>query len=158
MTKTKVCIVCGIEKDHSEFSFKKNRKGTVKYPGSYCRSCKSIKDKKRRKLYQNELRDKEYKKRYGIGIKDYDEMLELQEGKCAICQSVDVGNKKSKYFFVDHDHNTGKVRGLLCHPCNISIGNLKDDPDIVYNAWMYLCFDQGKVELFDENNKRLDIT
>ena len=138
MSETKQCNLC--EEELLISNFPKNR--------SVCKKCFA---KKTKEYYHNrnhdELRDKEYKRRYGIGVKDYDEMLELQEGKCAICQSVDIGSKKSKYFFIDHDHNTGKVRGLLCKKCNIALGEMRDDPDIVYQAWMYLCCDQHKVEV-----------
>jgi hypothetical protein len=51
-------------------------------------------------------------KNYGITSDDYDRMLEEQDGKCAICGSPST-NSRSKYFMVDHDHDTGEVRGLL---------------------------------------------
>ena len=164
MPETKQCNLCKEELLISNFP-KKGRwckKCVAKKTREWYKNNKERANRTTKEWYQNrsldERRDYELKKTYGIGIKDYYKMLESQEGKCAICQSVDVGNKTSKYFFVDHDHNTGKVRGLLCKKCNIALGEMRDDPDIVYKAWMYLCFDQGKVELFDENNKRLDIT
>ena len=56
-------------------------------------------------------------RRYGLTEETYAELLVLQEGVCAICRSAGSG-RRSDNFVVDHDHVTGKVRGLLCHPCN----------------------------------------
>ncbi|KKN59760.1 hypothetical protein LCGC14_0538500 [marine sediment metagenome] len=56
--------------------------------------------------------------RYGITLAEYDEMFETQDGVCAICELPSINCRLS----VDHDHKTGKVRGLLCHPCNMSLG------------------------------------
>ena len=62
-------------------------------------------------------------------------MLEQQDGKCAICKSED---SKGKRFSVDHNHKTGEVRGLLCNPCNVAIGLLKDSPEVIDSAKEYL--------------------
>lgn len=66
--------------------------------------------------------------RYGITLKDYDELLQKQNGKCAICQQIEI--KKNQHglvsLAVDHDHKTGKVRGLLCSKCNCLLGYAKD--------------------------------
>jgi len=74
---------------------------------------------------------------YGITSSDYDRMLEEQEGKCAICKSPST-NSRSKYFMVDHDHDTGAVRGLLCHKCNVLLGQADDDTTVLKNAITYL--------------------
>jgi Recombination endonuclease VII len=66
-------------------------------------------------------RDRQYKKRYGITLADYDQMLRTQGGRCAICRS-DTAGKKGQHFAVDHDHATGRVRGLLCIKCNARLG------------------------------------
>ena len=56
--------------------------------------------------------------RYGISVGEYDGLFQLQNGKCAVC------GKEGK-LLVDHDHTTGRVRGLLCHECNIVLGFLE---------------------------------
>jgi hypothetical protein len=62
-------------------------------------------------------------------------MLEQQNGVCAICH----GNCTTwKALSVDHDHRTGKVRGLLCQTCNTGIGALDDSPDLLRRALEYL--------------------
>lgn len=68
---------------------------------------------------------------YGISPGVYEDMLRDQDNKCRIC-------KQHKPLVVDHDHNTGEVRGLLCHLCNRAIGFLQDDFDIVTSAAKYL--------------------
>jgi Recombination endonuclease VII len=78
-------------------------------------------------------------RRYGITEDEYYKLLSLQGNKCAICggDSPRMG-ERIKYFSVDHDHNTGEIRGLLCGPCNRGIGLLKDCPVVVGKALDYL--------------------
>jgi hypothetical protein len=65
-------------------------------------------------------------KMYGITIDDYDRMLEAQGGGCGICGSDSYSsNKWQKFFAVDHCHSTGRVRGLLCLTCNVSLGKFE---------------------------------
>jgi hypothetical protein len=78
------------------------------------------------------------KHRYNITLDEYTEMLENQEGKCAICGRPDSGKKANKAFCVDHCHETGKVRGLLCMPCNRSLGQFQDNADILRKAADYI--------------------
>ena len=59
--------------------------------------------------------------RYGIDLADYDRLLSEQGGACAICGEQSPINGIKKYFCVDHDHSTGKVRGLLCNHCNLMV-------------------------------------
>ena len=72
------------------------------------------------------------KSMYGISPQAYTEMLYSQGGACAIC-----GEVKTKYV-VDHNHKNGKVRGILCHACNVGIGNLKDSSEILEKAAEYI--------------------
>ena len=73
---------------------------------------------------------------------DYMAIAELQNFRCAIC-NTDVPGRGHKNFTVDHDHETGIVRGLLCWSCNAGIGLLKDNPKIVKAALDYLI--QGRL-------------
>ena len=66
-------------------------------------------------------RDRAYKKRYGISLEDYEKMLFMQGGVCLICGS-DKAGKVGQCFAVDHCHETGKVRALLCIACNSMLG------------------------------------
>lgn len=76
------------------------------------------------------------KRKYGIGINEYNVMLIAQSGKCAICEKDHVDCRNGLY--VDHDHASGKVRSLLCQECNTGLGNFKDSRDIVIKALHYI--------------------
>lgn len=76
---------------------------------------------------------------YKITQETYDQMLVVQGGVCAICGSAEPkGNKISKHFQIDHDHNTGRVRGLLCCKCNRGIGLLGDSISNIERVLYYL--------------------
>lgn len=77
------------------------------------------------------------KHRYGLSYKDYQQLYENQKGNCAICKSpLPLGGYKGLY--VDHDHETEKVRGLLCSYCNAGLGNFKDSKVFLQNAINYI--------------------
>lgn len=71
---------------------------------------------------------------YNISIEDYETLLAAQNGICAICGKEESHRSLS----VDHNHNTGAVRGLLCNNCNVAIGMLNDDPNLCIKASRYL--------------------
>lgn len=85
-------------------------------------------------------RQNRLKYKYGISEEDYQRMLLDQGGVCAVCGKGEarVFNGKLCPLSVDHCHRSGKVRGLLCSHCNVGIGNLKDDPDLLRKAAQYL--------------------
>jgi hypothetical protein len=76
-------------------------------------------------------------RKYRISEADYDEALRRQNGLCAICKSPEPGGRR-ECFVVDHDHESGQVRGLLCIKCNIGIGFFKDNTDVMLSAIAYL--------------------
>jgi hypothetical protein len=78
------------------------------------------------------------KENFNMTVDDYMAMYEKQNGQCAICGSDSASNGRRKNFCVDHSHSTGKVRGLLCHSCNVSIGLMKDSPSLLRQAADYL--------------------
>lgn len=78
------------------------------------------------------------KRAYGLGFKEYEEMLFSQNGVCAICSGHPPKNQHKTRLNIDHCHATGKVRGLLCDACNRAIGLLKDSPDLLNKAISYL--------------------
>lgn len=73
---------------------------------------------------------------YGITAADYDALLAAQGGRCACCGVT--ANRNGKRLFVDHDHETGAVRGIICNKCNQGIGALGDSIDGVRRALNYL--------------------
>ena len=78
-------------------------------------------------------------KRYGITLEQYNEMVEVQGGRCAICNKIPPGTSHiSRRLAVDHDHVTGTVRGLLCSTCNTTIGMIDDSPGLLDKMRRYL--------------------
>lgn len=75
-------------------------------------------------------------KLYGITIEEYEARLAAQKGVCAICKRPPSAFKKR--FSVDHNHSTGKIRALLCSPCNTGIGLFQDNPALCVKAARYL--------------------
>jgi hypothetical protein len=73
------------------------------------------------------------KEKHHMSGSDYNSLLARQDGVCAICGTLPDG-----IFQVDHDHKTGRVRGLLCGPCNRGIGQMEDDPERLERAAKYL--------------------
>jgi len=86
--------------------------------------------------YHEERRAQRMLARYGITVEQYDEMLATQGGGCAICGSAADGN--GRYLHIDHDHETGAVRGILCSNCNRALGHLRDEPALIEIAMEYL--------------------
>ena len=76
-------------------------------------------------------------KQYGIDPSDFMDMMAMQNGRCAICGHEDLTNR-SFFPVVDHCHETGMVRGLLCMNCNQGLGKFKDSPDRLFSAIAYL--------------------
>ena len=72
---------------------------------------------------------------YGITIEQHNQMLEQQNGVCAICGGL---NKNGKNLGIDHCHRTNKVRGLLCMKCNLTLGAVDDSIELLANAIRYL--------------------
>jgi hypothetical protein len=79
--------------------------------------------------------------KYGLTVEEYDNLLAKQGSRCAVCGTADPqyrSGPSSARWCVDHDHVTGKIRGLLCHPCNRAIGMLADDAKIIEAALAYV--------------------
>jgi hypothetical protein len=79
-------------------------------------------------------RDTFLKSFYGISLADYNLMLENQQSSCLICND----KKTQKGLVVDHNHTTGKVRGLLCYKCNLALGLLRENEEIILSLLNYL--------------------
>lgn len=75
--------------------------------------------------------------KYGIDKLTYAKLLEVQNNVCAVCKKR-CRDSRGRGLAVDHCHTTGKIRGLLCSPCNQAIGLFLDDPDLLKNAIVYL--------------------
>lgn len=72
---------------------------------------------------------------YSIDPSEYQRRLDAQRNQCAICQCACSVNSRLS---IDHDHNTGRIRGFLCNSCNAGLGQFKDNPDLLRKAAEYL--------------------
>lgn len=120
----RICTKCGKKK----YDF---MKGTRKH---WCTDCWQTYSVAWRQKNKRKLRDQQLQNRYGITIEQYEELLDVQGGVCAICKQLCASGKD---LAVDHDHDTGVVRGLLCMNCNIGIGHLATQ-DRLMQALIYL--------------------
>ena len=91
---------------------------------------------------RDNIRNNHYLRYYGITLEDYNSMFQEQGGCCAICKTHQL--KKKRRLAVDHCHDSGEVRGLLCQDCNTGIGLLQDSKDILYEAIKYLAVKDNK--------------
>lgn len=80
-------------------------------------------------------KDYELRSRNGVTLEEYGFFFDAQGGVCAICEEPPA---EGKFLSVDHCHDTKRVRGLLCRNCNLALGNLKDDPDLIMRAATYM--------------------
>jgi hypothetical protein len=144
----KRCPKCGLEKIIAYFGKNKARKDGLQ---GYCKPCMLIalkasrkknsaswkaSDKRWRDKNKERLWASNIKFAYNISVLEYSKLLVSQNGKCAICGVP--SEECTRKFSVDHDHETGQIRGLLCDRCNRGIGFLKDNPTILISAANYL--------------------
>ena len=136
----KACSKCGTETE----MFGKSSRSKDGYR-SQCKPCEKTYEETRTKRdwpaeraakTQDYRRCAHYRHRYGITLEEYDNMLAVQGGRCAICSSEYAGPKGR--FHVDHDHETQEIRGLLCHGCNTALGHMRDSTAILESAIQYL--------------------
>jgi len=100
--------------------------------------------KEKRKVFNKGRKEKNrevyYKKRYGITLMQYNQLLTIQNNTCAICKiaETEIKHGRNTYLAVDHCHISGKVRGLLCYKCNSLLGFVNDKIETLKNAIKYL--------------------
>jgi Recombination endonuclease VII len=127
----KTCTRCGASKSLEEFA------RNSRYKSGRTAACKECLSANARNTYDPEYtRERHYLRQYGITIADYDRMLADQGGKCAICPTDSPG--RHGRFHVDHCHETGKVRGLLCSNCNRGLGLFQDNAHYLMTASKYV--------------------
>lgn len=126
---SKMCRRCGTEKPSSEFAQHLKSKDGLQ---SQCRTCVVEWNANNANL----RKDKKLQKNYGITLSQYNEILSRQGERCGCCgtDSTDVVG----YMYVDHDHDTGEIRGILCFRCNTGIGMLGDTLESLEKAVCYL--------------------
>lgn len=134
---TKWCSGCSTYLPLDDFA-QDNGKAHLHGRQSRCRTC-SAEAFARTQNDPDRIFDRHLRRTFGITIEDYRAMEVAQGGKCAIC-----GNPPgARRLHVDHNHDTGKVRALLCKGCNNGIGMLREDIDVLASAMAYLIEHNG---------------
>lgn len=119
-----------VEYDKAYYAANKERKN-AQSRANYRRRREEILAKKRADYCPRANKDRKLRAAYGIGLEDYERMYEEQEGKCGICQEAhDV-------LHVDHNHDTGEVRELLCTLCNTAFGKMRERVDYLERLLEY---------------------
>lgn len=121
----KKCSLCKVEKPFTDF-YKARTSRNIGRVHGWCKDCT-----------KERARASQLKSKYGISLEQYETMLQEQGSRCAIC-GTDVPAMGWVNFPVDHDHETGSTRGLLCNTCNIGLGAFKDSPFLLESAIVYL--------------------
>jgi hypothetical protein len=121
-----VCRSCAVDKDIEEFP--------LRGYGQRRKDCRGCHLQQRRDNYDPErAKAGALRNMYGITIDQYKAMEARQGGRCAICNEV-----PETRLYVDHDHTTGEVRGLLCTRCNVGLGMFRDNPEYLDAATQYI--------------------
>lgn len=92
--------------------------------------------------------DQKLRSKYGISLAEYQALHEAQEGRCAICRRPETRTVRGRVqrLSVDHCHQTGRIRGLLCHTCNLTIGKFQDSVELLLAAAHYLGWQESTSE------------
>lgn len=138
----KTCSVCKQPKPSTDFYRRSDRPSG----DSRCKPCRDLGGKQYRDAYYKNHRDAvigrsraaSLEKRYGITEAEFLQLLEDQNGECAICGAENGLVTRKAKLAIDHDHTTGAIRGLLCMSCNTALGNLRDDPALLRAAADYI--------------------
>lgn len=129
----KTCSKCQVEKPLEDFYFVRRTQART----AACKRCTCEGAKKWREanpqLFRDAIRKNQLLKKYGVTVEEYETIRESQGGGCALCGATPAGN-----LHVDHDHETGRVRGLLCRPCNTGLGLLRESAELLLKAAAYI--------------------
>lgn len=134
----KKCSICRIDQTLDNYWKSKTSYDGLQYACKHCQSKSNKKYKDKNKDRTKANRRKSLLKSYGLTPESYDIMFKEQLGLCKICKNPSPKRWRSEKLFVDHDHKSGKVRGLLCHDCNYGLGGFKDNVELLKNAIKYI--------------------
>jgi hypothetical protein len=124
----KRCPDCREHKPLDQFPRNRNYKDG-RHP--YCKPCHNARGKESKQRLHGGSRHYHLSRRYGISAAQAEELIRRQGGMCACC-----GERAAVH--VDHDHETGEVRGMLCLPCNTGLGHFNDDLNALWRGIRYL--------------------
>lgn len=127
----RACTRCGVTKPLAEFPRDRSRP-TGRH--QRCKPCDAARHADDRAKNPERERSNYLRRNFGITVEQYEQMLQRQDGTCAICHEP----PKNQALAVDHDHTTGQVRGLLCRRCNQLLGSAHDDAALLRSAADYI--------------------
>ena len=131
----KECSKCGAIKPLEEYpKNNKCRSGRT----NRCKPCTQAYKAQWRKANPASHRSAHLRSKYGISVEEFNAMLEEQNHTCLLCDHKHVENCQKNALRVDHNHQTGEIRGLLCKECNSGMGLLGDNPERLRAAARYL--------------------
>jgi hypothetical protein len=129
--ETKTCPKCGEEKPTDDFYFQRRA----------CKPCVREDQRRFRDSQPDYNHARNLQRRYGLSVDEYQTLLANQNFACPICE-VEISNtiayKGKRPVAVDHNHDTGDVRGILCSMCNLMLGHARENTSILYRAIVYL--------------------
>lgn len=141
-TGTRVCQKCNTRKSMTDFYYA-NRKTCRRRT---CKACVGVRFNERRaanpQRHARASRRWTIRTKYGISEEQFDRILANQEGQCRVCWTLLYPANTN----IDHDHKSGRVRGLLCFNCNVAIGHFRDNPALMERAAGYIRVAQQSVE------------
>lgn len=129
--RTPNCPKCGANDISKFYTDDKGRR-----TNAHCKECHKVNSRNR---WHSKTRAEKQATRvhamYGITPEEYLSMYEMQEGKCKICEEKP---QTKRGLHVDHCHKTNRVRGLLCHGCNVGLGSFRDNAEVMAKAIEYI--------------------
>lgn len=133
-SETYYCKICDAHKDKSHFT--KTKRG----PKSHCKDCVKLNYQANRQTIKKQMRRRNLAVKFGITEEQYTALYDAQSGLCAICRNPETRIVQGivARLSIDHDHATGKIRGLLCGACNVGLGFFKDNVQSLEAAIEYL--------------------
>jgi hypothetical protein len=164
------CYRCRVTKVESLFHrCKKNKTGrhticiecSKMEKAAYYRSEKAVRLRKERQpeivawraqynnnpINKEKRRDAHYKHKYGVTLEEFRSILERQHHRCVVCGESPSKSTQKKFWNLDHDHDTDKVRGVLCTPCNLTLGVAKESIPRLQRCLAYLRFHKGMIKV-----------
>lgn len=124
----KTCIKCNLIDTKDKFASGKN----------VCKICMRKLQKEWRLKNPESLTKYAVKRNFDISLEEYKTIFKQNNYQCAICKATRNKGYKNYKLAIDHDHKTGKIRGVLCFPCNKALGFMEDDIERLKNAISYL--------------------
>ena len=136
----KICKGCQLKKPLTNFYKFSDRWSGKKYYSSRCKPC-HLKQTQANPNLQTNRKTEKLKLRYGLTYEQWEKLRKLEKFACMICGLTE--SEMGKKLDVDHCHSSGKVRGVLCNPCNRVIGMARDNINILKAAIKYLKINGG---------------